>query len=495
MAAFQFSAGTVFRGDHFNSFTHPDQLVADTIAVLAPDGSMVLRMIERFSDPVVTYSTIESIGSLFTVPNGQPIYPSEGGFYLVNDVVCSFNLFDWTSGAPVLVGVLTDVVMSFQLLELPVYAPGTNTVVGYTYVTYVSSPPPVFSGDLTATFGTGDDVVTHYGSGDMVATLGDGNDTAYLFEPTQNAPFAHLIYGGRGNDVVQVQSGNGTFYGGQGNDAFGLNGNNDGVWETNGGAGLDTIYANDRSTIVESAGSGNDTYIGSVTTTGGTTLSYAKATSAIVVDLLNSGTVTSAATGVDTVSGIGRVIGSSAGDTMFGTSHGIGPGLVRGMTLDGRGGNDSLTGGDSGDSLIGGNDNDVLAGGSGNDTLRGDAGDDDLQGGAGRDFLTGGTGADAFIYTDRSESANAAQAFDRISDFVQGEDVIDLSAIDARTSVPDDQAFVFVDTAAISGIGQVRYAQSGGSTYVYVNIDGSRAPEMRIELTGLFALTVDDFIL
>ncbi len=55
--------------------------------------------------------------------------------------------------------------------------------------------------------------------------------------------------------------------------------------------------------------------------------------------------------------------------------------------LDGGAGSDTLIAGTGADSLIGGSENDFLFGDAGNDTLRGDAGSDDLHGGLGYDLL------------------------------------------------------------------------------------------------------------
>ncbi len=75
------------------------------------------------------------------------------------------------------------------------------------------------------------------------------------------------------------------------------------------------------------------------------------------------------------------------------------------------------------DLLFGGNGNDTLGGGAGEDTLLGGAGSDTLIGGTGFDTLVGGSGNDTFAFT--------ARRFDEdvITDFAQGVDRIDVSAL------------------------------------------------------------------
>ncbi len=62
--------------------------------------------------------------------------------------------------------------------------------------------------------------------------------------------------------------------------------------------------------------------------------------------------------------------------------------------MHGRGGNDTLLGGDEPDLMYGDGGNDLLNGGAGNDTLYGLAGRDTLIGGPGNDYLDGRRGRD-----------------------------------------------------------------------------------------------------
>ena len=73
------------------------------------------------------------------------------------------------------------------------------------------------------------------------------------------------------------------------------------------------------------------------------------------------------------------------------------------------------------DELRGRRGDDIIDGGAGDDKVKGDAGDDVLNGGVGSDIYDGGVGADTFVF-------EADGALDKISDFVSGVDVIDLTA-------------------------------------------------------------------
>ena len=81
---------------------------------------------------------------------------------------------------------------------------------------------------------------------------------------------------------------------------------------------------------------------------------------------------------------------------------------------------------------------DVLYGGSGSDTLNGGDATDVLIGGYGRDTIDGGNGNDTIL------SLNDTN--DIINNFVSG-DKIDLSAIDANSSVKSNQPYVGMQVA------------------------------------------------
>jgi len=159
-------------------------------------------------------------------------------------------------------------------------------------------------------------------------------------------------------------------------------------------------------------------------------------------------------------------------------------------------GADSVKGGAGNDQIHGGAGGDSLLGGVGDDRLFGGGQDDLVVGGAGRDHLTGGAGADRFDFN-RPSDTGLGPLRDVIADFTAGQDVIDLSGIDASTGQNGNQTFVFVGTAAFSAEGQVWLVQSGSSVLVQLNQTGSNGAELQIMLhdavVGDFSLA--DFLL
>ena len=134
--------------------------------------------------------------------------------------------------------------------------------------------------------------------------------------------------------------------------------------------------------------------------------------------------------------------------------------------------------------------------GAGNDTVIGSAGADDIRAGAGRDLLTGGGGDDIFDFNSTSHSKGSST--DRITDFTQGSDVIDLTSIDANTRLSGNNEFVFIGDSAFGNVaGQLRYDATSlpGVTRVLADTNGDGAIDMEIHLSGTHALTQNDFLL
>ena len=214
--------------------------------------------------------------------------------------------------------------------------------------------------------------------------------------------------------------------------------------------------------------------------------------------------------------------GGSGADTLIG---GDGDDTLRGEggkdTLAGGYGDNSLSGGGGGDRLSGRSGNDILRGGNGWDRLRGNNGDDSLYGGGGKDRLfgggssdtlfggggndslnggkgadrmAGGGGSDSFVFATTADSRPGSQR-DRITDFTQGADTIDLAGIDAVAGGGDD-VFTFIGNGAFSGdAGQLRQSHTALATIIAGDVDGDKHADFQIALVGNYTLTEGDFVL
>jgi hypothetical protein len=167
--------------------------------------------------------------------------------------------------------------------------------------------------------------------------------------------------------------------------------------------------------------------------------------------------------------------------------------------------------------LVGGNGDDVLDGKGGNDVIEGGGGNDTLIGGTGIDTLTGGAGRDIFVFATPQDSApgysgyvnngaydplSGAAKRDVVTDFVKGEDRLDLSKIDASLKLSGDQAFIWNGTANFSSkSGDLIYrtfdlaGTANDKTIVYGDIDLDGRADFQIELAGILNLSRSDFIL
>ncbi len=232
-----------------------------------------------------------------------------------------------------------------------------------------------------------------------------------------------------------------------------------------GSAGDDSLQGFAGDDVLEGGG-GQDELIGGL---GYDRVTYRASAAGVNVDLAQGFGVGGEAEG-DTYLGIEAATGSAHNDTLIG-NH-----------LDNR--------------MEGGAGDDSLVGGSGADTLLGGDGSDALFGGAGADLLRGGSGADVFIYTDVSQSD--AAAWDSLQQWDMA-DVIDLSQIDANTTLAGDQAFVFRgyvgNAPGTIAAGDIWAFQIGNRTVLLAGTDADAAAELRIEIAGHHTLTDANFIL
>ena len=152
-----------------------------------------------------------------------------------------------------------------------------------------------------------------------------------------------------------------------------------------------------------------------------------------------------------------------------------------------------MTGNAIGTSLFGRDGNDVLVGGGGIDWL---------DGGGGTDLLTGGGGRDTFVFTSIADSTGHARRSDGrkllpdlITDFVSGQDRIDLSSVDAVSGTPARDAFTFIGGAAFSGqAGQLRFEAREGGLMILADVDGNGLADFQFAVNAP-SVAAGDFIL
>ncbi|RMF33956.1 MAG: hypothetical protein D6754_15890, partial [Alphaproteobacteria bacterium] len=158
-----------------------------------------------------------------------------------------------------------------------------------------------------------------------------------------------------------------------------------------------------------------------------------------------------------------------------------------------QGGNDTGSGGGGNDTVQGGSGNDVLFGNGGDDHLRGGKGHDILTGGPGKDNMAGDAGIDDFVFKAIGDSGITASTRDVIRDLAAGEH-IDVSAIDANTTVGGNQAFT-LDMGGTFAAGEIRQVISGSNLILRFNTDADAAPEMAIMVLNHGPLGAGDFVL
>lgn len=249
-----------------------------------------------------------------------------------------------------------------------------------------------FGGNDTFDGGDGQDTVSYAGasggvnvylqySGKNVGS-GEGRDVFVDIENLTGSNFADRLIGDAGDNVFRGASGDDVIKGKGGNDSYFGEAGDD---RMRGDAGIDIM----------DGGADGDILLGLAGN-----------------DMLDGGT------------GDDFLYGGLDSDTLNGED---GADVLRGN----RGG-DRLNGGDGDDDLRGGGNGDIINGDADDDYILGEGGADFLNGGAGNDTLLGGFGSgnfdglrDTFIYAD---TASGSGGFDRIRDFENNIDVIDLTA-------------------------------------------------------------------
>lgn len=162
---------------------------------------------------------------------------------------------------------------------------------------------------------------------------------------------------------------------------------------------------------------------------------------------------------------------------------GVAAGSVRGieaLTFHAGEFDDRIAGGLGSDTLLGNGGADRLKGNEGDDVLDGGAGRDRLQGDLGQDTLIGGTGADVFLFRTLQDSQLGGA--DLITD-LSDDDRIDLSAIDADTTLDGDQAFQ-LGAGGAAGDMTITYDAANDRTVINLYVDDNDSIDGQIWLSG-----------
>jgi len=286
--------------------------------------------------------------------------------------------------------------------------------------------------------GDGDDMVTT-GAGAWLVQGNQGNDQVIA-----NLAWANTIYGGQGNDFLQVSglagpvdgqflqgnkgddnligaAGQDTLLGGQGNDTvLGNNGvdfingnlgndNLSGMGQLFGEDGTDSIFAGSSAPSTVHGGEGDDSI-------GASALSTANG-------LIGARTVLFGDGGNDTLTTLSpehdELFGGAGDDSLRSTSAST----TNGDLFDGGDGNDSISARAADDTLSGGVGDDSLAGDAGNNSLSGGDGNDYLsqQNTAGNNVLDGGEGNDTMLASVGQDTLTGGGGNDRLFDVGGGD--------------------------------------------------------------------------
>lgn len=290
-------------------------------------------------------------------------------------------------------------------------------------------------------FGGADNDIAIGGAGNDSVWGDDGNDQI------EGGTGADKLFGGAGLDQLTGGDGNDHLYGGDDTDTLtgGL-----GVDYLDGGAGPDKMYG----------GAGNDIYI---------VTEY----NDFISENLNEGY---------------DVVRSTASTYILGDN-------LEGLELQAGAGDIFGTGNNQTNSLLGNEGVNILDGKGGVDTIRGNDGNDVIYGGTANDLLYGGSGWDVFAVRQESVGQPSLET-DRIYDLdFAGGDRVDLSQIDANSSLMGNQAFVFVGSfSGAGGQALLQYDAVTGSTYLKLDVNGDKKADYMLRVNGDVSGTTGDVI-
>lgn len=331
--------------------------------------------------------------------------------------------------------------------------------------------------------GSGDDFVNGGDQRDVL--LGDGGDDHLLGDGGSDR-----LWGGEGDDTLRGETGNDILVGGRGDDVL-IGGEGADRFVYFGEVGADVIYhfEPDKDMIdlrlLPEAVAFSDLAIVDMADGSGVRIAHPALDGSIELRGIAAADISAANFALPD----GTTTTIAIGDTTFGVDGGFVDGafLLGGADADrivaGDGpnhvlageGDDRVEGGDGDDALLGEEGGDTLAGGAGGDWLFGGEGDDTLDGGDGADRLYGGEGDDVFTGGAGGDvfAIGPDAGTDRIVDFADGEDRIDLSSLEEIAGFDDLAIATYGTTTTIDltchGGGIVRI--EGGVDYEFDALD------------------------
>ena len=155
---------------------------------------------------------------------------------------------------------------------------------------------------------------------------------------------------------------------------------------------------------------------------------------------------------------------------------------------------DKVNGGAGNDRIFGEDGDDILIGGGGNDRIVGGPGDDVITGGRGTDNILGGPGSDRFDFNSIRDSGPGPKKSDNIRGFSHGDDIIDVSGIDAKKG-KGNQSFDFIGRNDFTDTrGELRVEKVKPKKFIVEgDIDGDGNADFSIDVFGTKMLGVNDF--
>src|SRR6266704_558977 len=397
----------------------------------------------------------------------------------IGDVVIETNASPGTGGYDTVNSYLSTYTLGSNIENGHILAAGAANLIGNSLnnILYAGAGDNVLDGS------TGIDTASYAFAGSAVtvslavttaqATGGSGSDTLTAIENLSGSNYGDTLTGNAGANTFNGGLGADTMSGGDGSDTYYVDNLGDVVSETNATAstgGYDMV----------------NSYLGAYT---------------LAANVENGRILATGAANL-TGNGLGNILCAGSGNNVLDGGNGVdtasyafaGSAVTVSLAVT----TAQATGGSGSDTLTA---IENLIGSAFNDMLTGNAGNNVLTGGLGQDTMSGGLGNDIFAFHALAETGLTSTSADVITDFVPGQDRIDLSTLDANAATAAaNEAFTFIGGAAFSttdATGQLRYEYDATTAtgMLYGSTDANSAPEFAIKLIGVSSLAATDFVL